>query len=492
MLNERNERIKIPAASVVNKEHYPDKENLIICNTCKNVAIKPYFCESCNVVFCKFCIEDLKTTNCPLCTNALTVCTQKYFDYFKDLSVKCPKCEEKIQYNDIMTHICNNPGTPTSMDKEDVQLINGVICIKCTKCNKYVPYSEKFSHQCKDTTSVPSIPTINVPGTNITLPTFPSISLPVGTRPKDNPEIGKLNLDNKPQLNDISVLNVELIKSLQGFMNKIERSDFNQLIQGISLLNTSINNLTKLNDSSYCLVCKAVGKLFTLAKCDCCHLSCCTTCCTPCEKCNKIFSKKCLIPCKSCNLSYCPHCEFDQGIGCLCVDTKYCRKCLLKPNVYGSLSMGLLNTPHLECKYLKMLDNNVFVMRFLPQSFQCDILLNSQRQLISIGIIKDNSEIGSKIFQININDKITVMFSSDELKIADGLDYWNMNLPKADYIVFNFNTNPNYSYMLNKLNNSNFEELPSIARGSTLITGGGVFGKNVQLINNVQFKKLIN
>jgi hypothetical protein len=474
-----SEKIQIPSTNIINQDRYPGKENLTVCNTCKNIAIKPFFCESCSVVFCKYCIQDLNTTNCPLCSKELTVCTDKYFDYFKDLTVRCPKCEAGINFRDILTHICNNP----SEAHEDVQLINGVICFRCNKCYKYIPYNEKLAHQCKDLTSSSEVKS------NVGMPTSTKVEI-------KEPEFSRLILDNKPQANDISLLTVELARSLGGFMNKIERSDFNELIQSISLLNTSINGLTKLNNTSFCKLCKTVGKLFNLAKCDCCKNSYCTGCCVPCEKCTRIFSKKCLVVCKSCSLTYCPYCQYDINIGCMCSETKYCKTCLSKPNVYNNLSLGLLSNPHLDCKFMKVLDINVFVMKLFDFKFQCDIGLNSQRQLISISVIKDKIEVSSKLFQINLNDKILVVYDKEELKTSSSIDYWAINVKKAftvcDFLIFNFNTNPNYSFMLNKLNNSKFDELAALNVGRSGMLVGGLFQQNIQLINNVQFKKIIN
>lgn len=150
----------------------------------------------------------------------------------------------------------------------------------------------------------------------------------------------------------------------------------------------------------------------------------------------------------------------------------------------------MLKGAHANCSYVKLLENNIYVLKFLKYNFRCEISLNSIKQTISLCLIKNGQEIFSKLLSININDKLIVQREGHSVKIGTGLDYWFVDASNIeggfDYLIVNFNMNPNYAYVLSKLNSSNFDQLTTSTGGTGML---GMFSiKN--LISNILVSKI--
>lgn len=498
--------IRIPMSAVVNLSEYRNYRNLIECYLCKNLATKPSYCENCKNSFCSNCLKELNLpeNKCPICMleNAeLNVSNDKFYDFFKDLTILCPICDEKVKYPDIVNHTCFKVKMSKQEKKEEdeYRIINNIIHFRCPKCKEFVPFTQKENHMINCPAA--QIPSVNVPGGSMTQ-LVPCRFCSKNINPNDElshlaecPEIlKKLSISGKDnpsavQYKPVNVL--EVLDSFTKFSENLDNANLQKLITTISSLERTVTNLMSNTEFSYCYNCKNVKKNFDLFLCKCCNKKYCTNCCTPCTKCNGIISKNCLFTCENCKLLKCPLCEIATGNFCMCLEHKFCKACFENPNV-SNISIALLKGPHVNCAYMKLLDYNILVIKVPQFNFKSEISFNSIRQAISISLIKKGQEAFSRIFQININDKLIIFSENAQMKIGSSLDYWAVDMRNVegnfDYMILNFNTNPNYAYTLNKLNSSVFEQL---SPANTVIGGMyDVFLGRKQLINNILFQKL--
>jgi hypothetical protein len=106
-------------------------------------------------------------------------------------------------------------------------------------------------------------------------------------------------------------------------------------------------------------------------------------------------------------------------------------------------------------------------------------------------LIKNGAEVFSRIFNVGVNDKLIVQNEGTQFKVGSSIDYWFIDASSIeggfDYLIINFNANPNYEYVKNKLNSTNFDQLTSTSVGQT-----GMYGMfNIKpIVSNILVQKI--
>jgi hypothetical protein len=522
--NQNSPIYKIPLSDVTNLSNYLNERNYIECALCKYLAINPSFCENCKSSFCEKCIQELNVNNCPSCSlqnQGLNVTNDKFYEFFKNMMVKCTACNEEISYPNLASHRCfieskphdleshiRNPGLQgTSQDSQSVdifRLFNGNIQRKCPKCNEWVNATSMNNHiiSCPSNSGVSVINPTNFPVNPApymceycykTINQSEQVS-----HLKECPEFIKKVIEQEktksfsnvsPPTSQPSTNVVELIENLKKATTSLDTSNVSLLISTMSSLEKAILNFEQNANPSFCRSCKSVKKNYELNICKCCAKKYCSTCCIPCLNCEEIISKNCQFTCQNCKQLKCSLCEIQTGTFCLCLDHKFCKTCFNNPNA-NNISIAMLKGAHVNCSYVKLLENNIYVLKFLKFNFRCEISLNSIKQTISLSLIKNGQEVFSKLFSVNINDKLIVQREGTSIKVGSGFDYWSVDAQNVeggfDYMIINFNMNPNYAYVLNKLNTTNFDQLTTTTGGTGML---GMFSiKN--LISNILVTKI--
>ena len=100
---------EIVLSSKLLKEHFSSQETFY-CKICYNIVVNVTQCNSCEILYCKKCIEHRTLTdeNCPNCKEAfkegvVPKITKKILDAF---ILQCPyMCDEFVKYSGIFSHI---------------------------------------------------------------------------------------------------------------------------------------------------------------------------------------------------------------------------------------------------------------------------------------------------------------------------------------------------------------------------------------------------
>lgn len=98
------------------KEHFSSQETFY-CKICYNMVVNVTQCNSCEILYCKKCIENrLKNDeNCPSCKETFTegVVPKITKNILNNFILQCPyMCDEFVKYSTIFGHLkdCNNRG----------------------------------------------------------------------------------------------------------------------------------------------------------------------------------------------------------------------------------------------------------------------------------------------------------------------------------------------------------------------------------------------
>jgi hypothetical protein len=467
-------KIKIPLENILNFDDYLDFKNLLLCNQCTMLAIEPYYCENCKVCFCSGCLEDLSIdkTKCPAC--ALDSATlsfynrEKFNEVFKNLKIKCETCKENVHYPNVTSHECfKRPHTLENHEPKFI-LIDNVIHIKCEKCQKYINNFEFDLHKANNCYTRFTNPLIQIPQVQQVQQVTPSNTNTTCCDYCKTQFTGELinHLSQCPEIlkripTSSPKDNLEKLMKNCTLTSNLDNTTSQLLISSIISLEKTIMNFEKNVSASYCKSCQIVKQTYKLIKCSCCEDFFCTNCCIPCLSCNQIISKTCIFKCQGCLTEKCPLCKVEKSATCACLTNKVCKDCYNMNT--GNLTIGLLKGPHVSCNFFKLLETNVYVLKFPKFNFKSEININSIKQAISLNLIKNKLEQFSRIFQINFNDKLTISNKDGIFNISSNIDTWSLNSKTIeegfDYLIVNFSTNPNYQNVLNKLNNINFDTL---------------------------------
>lgn len=521
--------IKFSMNEIKNLNDYLEHEGIIQCSACKFLAVNPFYCKSCKVSFCKNCMSELKIADCPYCKmNKLTDETLDFCNFFKDLCLKCSNCSELIFYPLLINHNCTNEliksestissNINNNQDQDDIKYKDGIIHILCRSCMKYIPNPLYNNHECTNLNNLSS--NTNLLQTNLN----PNLA-----------NINNINKDNNPQINNLcnALSNQKLITipnqenltlskkfsetNLENRINKLENvladfiSNFTNTFKSkprmldistaINNLNLSIIELNKMNQFSYCNACKNPKKLGDLCPCPCkfCenNKKYCLDCIIVCYNCQTMMNKNCRFICSICKGTKCSFCEEQKEVSCLCSDSRVCSACH-KFNIANNPNLSIRNflylkENHTDCRFVKSLNKNIFLVKFFQGNFKFNISLNSQKQLITIFLLKDKIDLVSKILQIGPNDTIRFSKINSKLTFTSNEDSWEMNLiylenKQIDYIVFNFNLNQE-KLNLNALENMDYNSLPNSNYNFTnVMVTNNILGER-HIIKSLYFEK---
>jgi hypothetical protein len=241
----------------------------------------------------------------------------------------------------------------------------------------------------------------------------------------------------------------------------------------INNLNQSVIELNKCNQFSFCHNCKSPKKVGDLCPCPCkfCEnlKKYCLECIVVCPNCNTLMNKSCRFICTICKSAKCSFCEEQKDVLCLCLENRVCSSCH-KFNIANNPNLSIQNLlylkdNHTNCKFVKSLSKNIFIFKFFNGNFKFNISLNSNKQLITIFLVKNRIDLVSKILQIGPNDRIIFSKLDKKLSFISNEDSWEINLlyldnKSIDFIIFNFNMNQE-KLNLNVLENMDFNSLPN-------------------------------
>jgi len=515
-----------------NLNDYPQHETIIECSACKNVSINPFFCKNCNVSFCKYCISELKISTCPYCkANELQDETANFNQFFKDLYARCSDCNEFLEYPKISNHFCSRDLKTDSIlisnsnniqDQDEIKYKDGLIHILCKICLEYIPNPVFDNHPCIN----PNLIRNNINNNNPTLQrTDTNINNSTNNMNKD-PQINNLCNDLLNQklacgINEESLLSKKYSEiNLENKINKLENvlanfiSNFTNTFKtkprmldisnAINNLNSSIIELNKMNQFSFCNTCFTPKKISDLCPCSCkfCEndKKYCLDCIKVCKNCHNLMNKNCQFICSICKGAKCSSCEEQKELICLCLDNRVCSSCH-KFNMSNNPNLSIQNyfylrENHNNCRFVKSLFKNIFIVKYFNGDLKFNITLNNNKQLITVFFIKNKIDLLSKIIQIGLNDTIKFTKDNTKLSLKTNEDSWEINLlyldKKIDYIVFNFNIDQE-KLNLNIFENLDFNSLPNSNHNFTNVLIHNLQGQMLQekhLIKSIYFEKL--
>lgn len=533
-LEEKKKQIKIFSINEIkNLTDYSDQERIIECFGCKNIAVNPFFCKECKISFCQNCILELKISNCPNCNSKLTDETYNFNNFFKDLCIKCDDCSELINYPQLANHSCNSELRLDSTNvlnnheqeiQDEIKYKDGIIHILCKSCMKYIPNYQFNNHICTNQNAIQ----------NFTNPQN------INTSNQNNlsPNVNDTNKENNPQINNLcnALANQKIVSfpnevtllskkfndsNLENRLNKLENvlSDFVanftntfktqpkmfEISNSINNLNKSILELNKINQFSFCHNCKTAKKLCDLCPCPCnfCENTrrYCLNCIVVCKNCNNLMNKDCRFHCFICKQPKCGFCEEQKQTLCLCSDNRVCTTCYKYNLINNPLSsiqnLAYIKENHSNCNFVKSLSKNIFIIKFFEGNFKFTIHLNSNRQLVTIFLIKNKVDVVSKIFQIGPNDSIKFSKVDKKLSFLSNEDSWEINLiylenKHIDNMIFNFNMNQE-RLNLNALENMDFNSLPNSNFNFANSFVQNAFGQTIEekhIIKSILFEKI--
>ncbi len=523
---------KFSISEIMNLTDFKDQEKIIECSSCKSVAVNPFFCKECKISICKSCISEMKITDCPYCkVNKLTDETQNFNDFFKDLCIKCNNCSDLVYYLQIANHSCKselktdpnfNSKNSCQDFQDEIKYTDGIIHILCKSCMKYIPNYQSNSHVCSNQ------------NTNLT---FSNVQNNIPNQSLMNPNINQTNKEN-PQINNIcnAFANQKIVSfpneitllskkfddsKLENRVNKLESvlSDFIgnftntfktqhhmlEVSNAINSLNKSVIQLNKMNQFSFCYNCKTPKKLMDLCSCPCnfCENTrrYCLNCIVVCNNCHNLMNKSCRFVCFLCKTAKCTFCEEQKETLCLCLENRVCTLChkynLINNPLSSIQNLTYLKENHINCKFVKSLFRNIFIFKCFEGNFRFNIALNSNRQLITLFLIKNRIDVFSKILQIGANDIIRFSKVDKKLTFTSNEDSWEMNLiyfenKHIDYIIFNFNMNQE-KLNLNLLENMDFNGLPNSNYNFGNVLMSNVLGQRIEekhIIKSILFEKI--
>jgi hypothetical protein len=505
---ESNDKLgKIAMQDVVNLSQFESYRSYLECYLCKYLAMNPYYCEKCKNSFCENCISTLNlesSNKCPVClaedNSELRVSNERFYDFFKDLLIQCDQCNEKVPYPLAKFHKCfllPKVHNPEAHSDKKIIVSDNIIYVLCEKCGAYIQSTRKETHDYSCNPQNVNLPLIN--GSNCPFCVKPVLGNNFISHLFDCADfIKKLVLTDKFKAiwSDLIKTDFSGISDLQNLRISKETFEPHSLVKSIASLENCIKSGIYQNDDksvSYCRKCHKVYKNKNLVTCKCCDRKFCENCLVPCIKCDSIVSNDCFFLCQGCHNKTCPLCEIKSTDLCFCLEHKFCKKCFNNPNI-NNLSLALMKGNHSNCAFIKQLDLNVFICKIPEFDFKVELSMNSIKQIISLSFVKNGKDVLSKLFQINVNDKLVIEKQANYNKIISSVDSWNVDLSPfagANYLIINFNVNPNYTAVLTKLNISNFETLPSA--GGIGVTGlGGMFNVGKSVIGNINFQKITN
>ena len=409
MLNQEEKQIKkeyrkFSMNEIKNLNDYQNHDKIIECSLCKYISINPFFCKPCSQSFCENCMSEIKITDCPYCKeNKLVDATLSFRDFFKDLCIKCSDCSELLYYPQLHNHLCDPNlksqstqnfqvgNNPINIEQDECKYIDGVIHMLCKNCLKYIPNPLFNSHICLNNVSNQQNNFTNLNNQignkdnlqmNILANTLSSQKLV--NIPNEDTFITKkfqdINLENR--INKLENVLADFISNFTNtFKNKPKMLDFTN---SINSLNGSIIELNRMNQFSFCSSCKSPKKLGDLCPCPCrfCEniKKYCLNCIVVCNHCNVLMSKICRFTCSICKNQKCSFCEEQKDILCLCLENRVCSACH-KFNISNNPNLSLQNflslkENHNNCKFVKSLAKNVFLIKFFNSNFKLEISLN--------------------------------------------------------------------------------------------------------------------
>jgi hypothetical protein len=384
--------------------------------------------------------------------------------------------------------VSNNPVQDL---QDEIKYKDGIIHILCKSCMKYIPNNHFNTHICSNQNTIMNLHNNQniVPNQNVV-----------------NPNINLINKDNNPQINylccelanqkivsfpnEVTLLSKKFNDSnLDNRLNKLEGvlSDFVsnftntfkkqpkmfEISYSINNLNKSVLELNKMSKFSFCFNCKTAQKFGDLCPCPCnfCENTrrYCLNCIVVCKNCNNLMNKGCRFACFICKLPKCGFCEEQKETLCFCLENRVCTTCYKYNLINNPLSsiqnLIYVKENHTNCNFVKSLSKNIFILKFFDGNFLFKLSLNSNRQLITIFLIKNKIDVVSKILQIGPNDMIKFSKLDKKLTFTSNEDSWEMNLiylekKNIDYIIFNFNMDQ-VKLNLNLLENIDINSLPN-------------------------------
>jgi hypothetical protein len=213
------------------------------------------------------------------------------------------------------------------------------------------------------------------------------------------------------------------------------------------------------------------------------------------------LNKNCQFICTICKRAKCSLCEEQKDIICLCLENRVCSACH-KFNIANNPNLSIKNyflirETHNNCKFVKSLFKNIFIVKYLNGNYKFNISLNSDKLLITVFFIKNKIDLVSKILQIGSNDIIKFTKDDKKLNITTNEDSWEINLhflqnENLNYIVFNFNKDQD-KLNLNILENMDFNSLQNSNCSYTNVMVPNMLGQNFQekhIIKSIYFEKL--
>ena len=89
---------------ILNKDYFENIRNMVTCFICLNIMEDPIQCDKCQHSFCLECIN--KLSKCPMgCQNYQFNESQLCKELLSGIKIKCKKCGNEINYDNIEKHI---------------------------------------------------------------------------------------------------------------------------------------------------------------------------------------------------------------------------------------------------------------------------------------------------------------------------------------------------------------------------------------------------
>ena len=110
--------------TIIENEIYQIFQSSVICPICSNIYIDPILCITCQKVYCKKCIENLKKSNTNNQHNCEKPQNKNSIDkneILSKLKFYCVGCNKEIEYNNAEEHhnSCCPGKTPSNMIKSE-------------------------------------------------------------------------------------------------------------------------------------------------------------------------------------------------------------------------------------------------------------------------------------------------------------------------------------------------------------------------------------